>query len=160
MYTVSTDLSRLSPIPAALHTGGVKERGAGSRKAAGKGRGSPEATEKRRVARALNAIVARSGGGPIGLDGRTEKRRQRLVRELKEGRRGTPLSAIDVLTHAGELLALGETIETLEKQGVEARRTAPSAELRATCVRVREAYDLPEEAFHFLGLSLSSDEDT
>lgn len=132
----------------------MKER-AGSRKAAGKGRGSPEATEKRRVARALNAIVARSGGGPIGLDGRTEKRRQRLVRELKDGRRGTPLSAIDVLTHAGELLSLGETIETLEKQGVEPRRTAPSAELRELCERVREAYDLPGEAFHFLGLSLA-----
>jgi hypothetical protein len=133
----------------------ASDRRQGSRTAAGKGRGSPEATEKRRVARALNAIVARSGGGPMGLDGRTEKRRQRLVRELKDGRRGVALSAIDVLTHVGELLALGETVETLERQGVEPRRTMPSPELRETCERVRYAYDLPEEAFHFLGLTLT-----
>jgi hypothetical protein len=133
----------------------VTQGRARARKTAGKGRGSPEATEKRRVARALNAIVARSGGGPIGLDGRTEKRRQRLVRELTEGRRGAPISPIDVLTHVGELLALGETIDTLEKQGVEPRRTAMSPELQEVCERVREAYDLPEEAFHFLGLSLA-----
>ena len=131
----------------------MTQRAPSGRKAAGKGRGSPEATEKRRVARALNALVARSGGGPLGLDGRTEKRRQRLVRELREGRRGDPLSAIDVLTHVGELLSLGETIDSLEKQGVEPRRTASSAELQDVCARVREAYGLPEDAFHFLGLS-------
>ncbi len=137
----------------------MTERRARVRTTAGKGRGSPEATEKRRVARALNAIVARSGGGPIGLDGRTEKRRQRLVRELKDGRRGAPLSPIDVLTHVGELLSLGETIDTLEKQGVEPRRTAPSTELLDVCARVREAYDLPDAAFHFLGLSLAEGQD-
>jgi hypothetical protein len=131
----------------------VKERA--GRRTAGKGRGSPEATEKRRVARALNAIVARSGGGVVGLDGRTEKRRQRLVRELKEGRRGVALSPIEVLTHVGELMSLGETVDSLEKQGVEPRRTSMSEELAEICERVQDAYDLPDEAFHFLGVSIA-----
>lgn len=65
------------------------------------------------------------------------------------------LSPTDVLTHAGELMSLGETVASLEKQGVEPRHTAASVELRAVCERVRTAYDLPVEAFHLLGLSLT-----
>lgn len=120
-----------------------------ARRGDGKGRGSPEAVEKRRSARALNALFAAASAG---LDGRTDRRRQRLLSELKNGRRGSPLSAIDVLTHAAELLSLGETIASLKKQGVRARTVRPEPALLDAARRAQRAYDLPEEVFDLLGL--------
>ncbi|MBX7197136.1 MAG: hypothetical protein K1X94_34120, partial [Sandaracinaceae bacterium] len=78
----------------------------------GKGRGSQEAVEKRRAARALHGAFARAAGAGALADGRAERRRQRLLKELKDGRRGQPLPPIDVLTHAAELLSLGETMSS------------------------------------------------
>lgn len=121
----------------------------------GKGRGSPEATEKRRAARALNAAFTRASGNAALADGRAERRRQRLIKELKDGRRGAPLPPIDVLTHAAELLALGETLASLEKQGVRARKAASSPELVAAARRVQAAYEMPREVFALIGLDLS-----
>ena len=117
------------------------------------GRGSPEAVEKRRAARALNTLVSKARGG-TPLDGRTEKRRRRLLAELKNGRRGKPLSAIDTLTHAGELLALGETLATLRKQGVKGIAVEATPELLAVAQRVRDAYSLPDEVFELIGVQL------
>ncbi len=48
-------------------------------------RGSPEAIEKRRAARLFNDILGGRSAGAKKLDGRTEKRRQRLLRELEAG---------------------------------------------------------------------------
>ncbi|MBN8616276.1 MAG: hypothetical protein J0L92_37165 [Deltaproteobacteria bacterium] len=121
----------------------------------GKGRGSPEATEKRRAARALNSAFTRAAGSAGLLDGRAERRRQRLIKELKDGRRGAPLPPIDVLTHAAELLALGETLASLEKQGVRARKVESSPELIAAARRVQAAYEMPREVFALIGLDLS-----
>ena len=71
------------------------------------GRGSAEAIEKRRVARQLNSLFG-GGGRPSGkLDGRTEKRRQRLLKELKDGKGDQPLKPIEIITHANELLEMG-----------------------------------------------------
>lgn len=119
----------------------------------GKGRGSPEAVEKRRAARALNAAFDKAAGGALA-DGRAERRRRRLIRELKDGRRGKPLPPIDVLTHAAELLALGETLVSLERAGVKARKTPATPELVAAARRVQVAYDMPAEVFGLLGLDL------
>src|SRR5688572_26439952 len=77
-------------------------------------RGSAEAIEKRRVARELNRMLSAESGG-VAADGRTEKRRQRLLRELREGRRGEALKPIDILQHAHELLELGENITSVKK---------------------------------------------
>lgn len=120
-----------------------------ARRGDGKGRGSPEAVEKRRSARALNALFSAASGG---LDGRTDRRRKRLLAELTNGRRGEPLSAIDVLTHAAELLSLGETMATLKKQGVRPRSVRPDAALVEAARRAQRAYGLPEEVFELLGL--------
>ena len=120
-----------------------------ARRGDGKGRGSPEAVEKRRSARALNALFVAASAG---LDGRTARRRERLLLELKNGRRGSPLSAIDVLTHAAELLSLGETMVSLKKQGVRARTVRPEPALLDAARRAQRAYDLPEEVFELLGL--------
>ena len=77
-------------------------------------RGSPEAIAKRRAARALNRLFD-EGGSPATMDGRTLKRKKRLMKELKEGRKGSPLKAHEVLGHVDELLKLGETLTTIRK---------------------------------------------
>lgn len=122
-----------------------------------KGRGSPEAVEKRRAARALNTIFASEQGAARGLDGRTEKRRRRLIAELKDGRRGRPLKPIDVLTHAHELFALGETLSSLKKQGVRPIQAPDTPAMREAARRVQAAYDLHPDAFALIGLSLASE---
>lgn len=86
----------------------------GRAKKAKTNRGSPEAIAKRRVARALNRLFEEGGTG-AALDGRTLKRKKRLMRELKEGRDKNPLKALEVLGHATELLTLGETLTSLRR---------------------------------------------
>jgi hypothetical protein len=120
-----------------------------ARRSDGKGRGSPEAVEKRRSARALNSLFSRATGG---LDGRTERRRKRLLAELKDGRGGEPISPIDVLTHAAELLSLGETMASIRKHGVRPRAVRADASLWEAARRVQKAYTLPDEVFELLGL--------
>lgn len=125
-------------------------------RATGKGRGSPEAVEKRRAARAFNALVAEQGTARCA-DGRTEKRRLRLLRELREGRGGVPLSPIDTLTHAADLLALGETLTSLRRQGVTfPAASEPTPSLRAAAQAVRDTYALPAELFALIGIDLAS----
>lgn len=120
-----------------------------------KGRGSPEAVEKRRAARALNTIYARASGAPGPRDGRTEKRRRRLIQELKDGRRGKPLKPIDVLTHASELFELGETLASLKKQGVRPIAAPNTAEMIEAARRVMAAYGMKHpEVFTLIGLEL------
>ena len=107
-----------------------------ARKSTG-GRGSAEAIEKRRVARQINSLFGGGGGQTGKLDGRTEKRRQRLLKELKEGRAGQPLKPIDIIAHANELLALGETLATIRKNGVKADSSSTEATKDRTCARTR-----------------------
>ncbi len=119
-----------------------------------KGRGSAEAVEKRRAARALNTLFSRdAGAGPL-LDGRTEKRRRRLVGELKEGRRGKALSPIDVLTHVSELFDLGETLASLKRQGVKPVAAPRTAEMIEAARRVQTAYGMHPDAFKLIGLEI------
>ncbi len=80
-------------------------------------RGSPEAIEKRRVARVFNDILGGRGASSHKLDGRTEKRRQRLLKELEDGKaRGSrELKPLDVLQHVQELMDLGEPLSAIRK---------------------------------------------
>ncbi|MBX3251083.1 MAG: hypothetical protein KF901_28150 [Myxococcales bacterium] len=124
----------------------------------GTGRGSPEAVEKRRVARALNSLIL--GGGSADqprLDGRTEKRRQRLVEELRDGRRGKPLKPIDVVIHTNELLEIGETLASLKRQGIKPTRITLDATLQATIERAHKAYGFRNDAWKMLGLSVDAE---
>lgn len=123
-------------------------------RARAKGRGSPEAVEKRRAARALNTIFARASGEGGGLDGRTEKRRRRLILELKEGRRGKPLKPIDVLTHASELFDLGETLASLKKAGVKPIAAPATPEMIEAARRVQAAYEMHPDVFKLIGLEI------
>ena len=126
-----------------------------TRKSSG-GRGSPEAIEKRRTARQLNTLLM---GGPkkgAKLDGRTEKRRRRLIKELKGGRSGKELKPIDVVTHVNELMEIGETLASLKKQGVKPRKTDTSPEIMDTVSRTQKAYGFRPEAWKMLGIDLTA----
>jgi hypothetical protein len=127
----------------------------GKRASAG-GRGSSEAIEKRRVARQLNALFGSTNGQAGKLDGRTEKRRKRLLKELKEGRRGKPLKPIEIITHANELLELGETLSSIRKNGVHSVKGEGSfsAEQLEAVQRTQSAYGFRAEVWKLLGIDI------
>jgi hypothetical protein len=111
-------------------------------------RGSPEAVRKRVAARHLNDVLTGRKAGSGVLDGRTEKRRLRLLKELQsEG-----LKPVDLLLKVQELLNLGETVTALRKV-VPVRRTrnVPPGAAEALA-RMAAAYDLSVAAYRFLGL--------
>jgi hypothetical protein len=123
------------------------------KKAAPNKRGSPEAIAKRRAARAFNDLLDPSGR--TGLDGRTEKRRQRLLSELGSGKTrgsGKALKPIDILSHVTELLELGESIASIRKACRPRPAVAPDPRLLETLARLHRAYGFPPEAYAFLGI--------
>lgn len=120
------------------------------------GRGSVEAVEKRRTARRLNALFSGKGKRDAKLDGRTEKRRKRLLKELKEGKAGKPLKAIDMVSHANELLKLGETIASIRKNGVKTSKVELSDDVHDVIKRTQAAYDFNPRAWRILGYKLDS----
>jgi hypothetical protein len=138
-----------------METGARANMVKGARKDSG-GRGSAEAIEKRRVARQLNTLFGGGSGGSGKLDGRTEKRRLRLLKELKEGRGGKELKPIEIITHANELLEMGETLSSIRKNGVRAPKVelADSPERAETVMRAQEAYGFRAEVWKILGIDL------
>ncbi len=118
-------------------------------------RGSPEAVEKRRIARLFNDVLGGAAGAPQ-RDGRTEKRRQRLLKELEEGlaRGKRELKPIDVLLRVNELLLLGEPLAQLRKV-VKVRPTEgtfDTAGIVEVVARLHEAYGFLPEAYRFVGI--------
>jgi hypothetical protein len=126
------------------------------KRGSGAGRGSTEAIEKRRVARQLNALFSPSNAENGKRDGRTEKRRQRLLKELKEGRRGEPLKPIEIVSHADELLTLGETLGSIRKNGVRTSKQegSLSADQLEAVRRTQAAYAFRSEVWKLLGIDL------
>ena len=121
------------------------------------GRGSKEAIEKRRVARQLNALLTGGSSKKPKLDGRTEARRKRLVKELKEGKRGKALGPIKVVQHTNDLLEIGETISSLKKQGVKPRKTEINDEIAEIVKRAQSAYEFHPNAWRMLGLRVDAE---
>ena len=119
-------------------------------------RGSPEAVEKRRVARLFNDVLGGASSSPQ-RDGRTEKRRQRLMKELEEGmaRGKRELKPIDVLLRVQELLELGEPLSHLRKVvKVRALPSETSSEgLVDVVARLHEAYGFRPESYRFVGIA-------
>lgn len=118
-------------------------------------RGSPEAVEKRRVARHFNDVLG-GGSSAARRDGRTEKRRQRLMKELEDGlaRGKRELKPIDVLLRVQELLELGEPLSQLRKV-VRIRPVPPDTSLDELCdvvTRLHDAYGFRPEAYRFVGI--------
>ena len=116
-------------------------------------RGSPEAVEKRRVARLFNDVLGGASGSPR-RDGRTEKRRARLLQELGDGlaRGKRALSPIDVLVRVQALLELDEPLASIRKVCPIRHRVAPSDELVATLRGLHAAYGFSAAAYAFVGV--------
>jgi len=124
-------------------------------------RGSPEAIEKRKVARRFNTLLEGGGAGSAKLDGRTEKRRQRLISELKggkAGKAGKSLKPLEVLTKVDDLVKIGESAASLKRAGVKARRTAITPDVLAEAETVQAAYGFAPEAWKFLGIPVGKAE--
>ena len=117
-------------------------------------RGSPEAIEKRRVARLFNDILGGRGAGPHKRDGRTEKRRQRLMRELEAGKaRGArELKPLDVLQRVNELLDLGEPLSSIRKIAKVRKGAVPAEEMVDVVGRLHKAYGFRPECYRFVGV--------
>ena len=117
-------------------------------------RGSPEAIEKRRVARLFNDILGGRGNGNHRRDGRTEKRRQRLMRELESGKvRGAhELKPLDVLQRVNELLSLGEPISAIRKIAKVRKATVPPESMVEVVSRLHKAYGFRPECYRFVGV--------
>src|SRR6188768_2363737 len=117
-------------------------------------RGSAEAIEKRRVARVFNDILGGSGSAAGKLDGRTEKRRQRLLKELEAGKaRGSrELKPLDVLQRVQELMDLGEPLSSIRKV-TKVKKSAVSPESIVSVVeRLHRAYSFRPEVYRFVGI--------
>jgi hypothetical protein len=117
-------------------------------------RGSPEAIEKRRAGRRFNDVLSGRGGSRPSLDGRTEKRRQRLLRELERGSTETarPLKPLDVLLRVDELLSLGEPLASIRKVA-RARKPGVASESIVLAVgQLHTAYHFRPETYRFVGI--------
>jgi len=117
-------------------------------------RGSPEAIEKRRVARLFNDILGGRGAGSGKRDGRTEKRRQRLMRELESGKvRGArEMKPLDVLQRVHELMELGEPLSSIRKVTKVRKHTVPPESIVEVVSRLHKAYGFRPECYRFVGV--------
>lgn len=118
-------------------------------------RASPDVVQKRRVARQFNDLLLGTVGGASRLDGRTEKRRQRLLEELREGAargNGAPLKPIDVLSRVAALLALETPLTTIRRVARPARKVIPSDDVVDGIRKLHEAYGFPPEVYAFVGI--------
>src|SRR5580700_2964562 len=112
-------------------------------------RGSPEAIEKRRAARMFNDVLGGRGAASQKLDGRTEKRRQRLLKELEDGKaRGhRELKPLDVLQRVQELMDLGEPLSSIRKVArVRKAHLAPDS-IVTVVQRLHLAYNFRPETY-------------
>lgn len=130
------------------------EKGDSPRGRAPNRRGSPEAIEKRRVARVFNDILGGRGATGAKLDGRTEKRRQRLLKELEVGKaRGSrELKPLDVLQRVQELLELGEPLSSIRKVTKVKKTAVPAESIVGVVERLHRAYSFRPEVYRFVGI--------
>jgi len=118
-------------------------------------RGSPEAIEKRRAARLFNDVLGGRGARANRLDGRTEKRRQRLLAELENGKaRGgsRDLKPLDVLQRVQQLMELGEPLSSIRKVTKVRRMKLPPESLHEVVGRLHQAYKFRPETYRFVGI--------
>jgi hypothetical protein len=117
-------------------------------------RGSPEAIEKRRAGRFFNDVLGGRRSADAKLDGRTEKRRQRLLRELENGtaRGSRQLKPLDVLQRVQELLELGEPISAIRKIAKVRKTNVESGSMVEVVGRLHHAYHFRPETYRFVGI--------
>jgi hypothetical protein len=140
--------------PHAPHTSAATHEGASRGARPPNRRGSPEAIEKRRVARVFNDILGGRGAAAHKLDGRTEKRRQRLLKELEAGKaRGSrELKPLDVLQRVQELMDLGEPLSSIRKVTKVRKNALPAEAIVDVVERLHRAYSFRPEVYRFVGI--------
>lgn len=117
-------------------------------------RGSPEAVAKRRAARTLNSLFARTRSAGT-LDGRTLKRKNRLMKELKYGKGGAVLKAHEALSHLTELLALGEPMAAIRKLNPKVPGAPMLTDEAIAIIReTQESYGFDPRAWSLLGVDI------
>jgi len=118
-------------------------------------RGSPEAIEKRRAARMFNDVLGGRGSATGKLDGRTEKRRQRLMKELEDGmaRGARELKPLDVLQRVQELIDLGEPLSSIRKVAKVKKTNLPPESVVEVVGRLQKAYAFRPEVYRFVGIN-------
>ena len=143
----------MKPRPRSVKPG-KPDKPEAARRAPSNRRGSPEAIEKRRVARVFNDILGGRGSAAAKLDGRTEKRRQRLLKELELGKaRGTrELKPLDVLQRVQELMDLGEPLSSIRKVAKVRKNTVPPEAIVGVVERLHRAYAFRPEVYRFVGI--------
>jgi hypothetical protein len=102
----------------------------------------------------FNDILGGHGASSHKLDGRTEKRRQRLLRELEAGKaRGSrELKPLDILQRVQELMDLGEPLASIRKV-TKVKKSAVSPEAIVGVVeRLHRAYSFRPEVYRFVGI--------
>lgn len=146
-----------TPIPPNQRTMSVAKPAKRVAKKTENRRGSPEAVEKRRVARQFNTFLTGGSVAP-SLDGRTEKRRARLLKELKDGKAtgGAALKPLDVLIRVQELIGLGETMGNLRKVVKTKFPARDDEEFTTVLARLHQAYEFSPEAYRVVGLSAAA----
>jgi len=117
-------------------------------------RGSPQAIAKRKAARKLNDLFSRGVGADAVLDGRTLKRKKRLLDELAKGKGGRSLNALEVLSHADQLLALGETLTSLRKIVKAPPPPARTEENQSLLAEAQQLYGFNPRAWKLLGVDI------
>ena len=134
--------------------GRPEEKGESTRTRPPNRRGSPEAIEKRRVARVFNDILGGRGSASHKLDGRTEKRRQRLLKELEAGKaRGSrELKPLDILQRVQELMDLGEPLSSIRKVTKVKKTPAEPDAIVDVVERLHRAYSFRPEVYRFVGI--------
>ena len=146
--------ARAKPVKAARGSSGSAAEPRGPHDGAPNRRGSPEAIEKRRVARVFNDILGGRGASAHKLDGRTEKRRQRLLKELEAGKaRGSrELKPLDVLQRVQELMDLGEPLSSIRKVTKVRKNALPAEAIVDVVERLHRAYSFRPEVYRFVGI--------
>lgn len=147
----------MSPVKARARVGKShrpEEKVEASRARAPNRRGSPEAIEKRRVARVFNDILGGHGASSHKLDGRTEKRRQRLLKELEAGKaRGSrELKPLDILQRVQELMDLGEPLSSIRKVAKVKKSAVSPESIVGVVERLHRAYSFRPEVYRFVGI--------
>jgi hypothetical protein len=117
------------------------------------GRASKQAIMKRRAARHFNDMLL--GAAPTALDGRTAKRRARILAELKAGASRAskkPLKPIDVLLRVQSLIDLGEPLGSIRKATGPVKSAPRTAELEQGLRTLHQAYGFSPDAYAFVGI--------
>lgn len=117
-------------------------------------RGAPEVVEKRRAARQFNDVLLAEAGAPAH-DGRTERRRKRLYRDLERAadpEQARTLKPLDVLKHVEALLELGEPLARIRKAYPPRPLVEPSGAIVDGVRRVHRAYRFRPDVYRFVGL--------